>query len=181
MWQDDNFVRADQITLFREQKQMEGRGHVQSALYQAKHKTGNATAVVPVVATADFMKYSDPDRLLHYETNVDIKQGTDRVNSAVADVYLSKESNELEKTIAQGNVVLTQPGKRGTGDWLQYTAADEVAVLKGNPARVEDVEQGSTEGARLTVYMRENRVGADDSRGSQSNGRVRSVHRIKKP
>ena len=112
---------------------------------------------------------------------MDIKQGTDRVNSGVADVYLSKESNEVDKTIAQGNVVLTQPGKRGTGNWLQYTAADDVAVLKGNPARVEDVEQGSTEGARLTVYMRENRVVADDSRGSQSTGRVRSVHRIKKP
>src|SRR5229473_2331252 len=48
MWQDDNFVRADTITLFREQKQMDGRGHVQSALYQAKQKTGSATAVVPV-------------------------------------------------------------------------------------------------------------------------------------
>jgi len=55
-WQDDNFVRADQIILYREQKQMEGRGHVQSALYQAKQKTGNATAVIPVLATADYMK-----------------------------------------------------------------------------------------------------------------------------
>ncbi len=180
MWQDDNFVRADTITLFREEKRMDARGHVQSVLYQAKQKTGNATAVVPVFATAEYMKYSDPDRLLHYETNVDIKQGTDRMTSAVADVYLQKDVNEVERTIAQRNVVINQPGKRGTGDWCQYTTADEVAVLKGNPAHVEDAEQGTTDGNRLTLYRRENRVVVDDARGPQSPGRVRSTHKINK-
>jgi LPS export ABC transporter protein LptC/lipopolysaccharide transport protein LptA len=181
MWQDDNFVRADTITLLREEKRMEGRGHVQSALYQARQKTGSGTTVVPVFATAEFMRYSDPDRLLHYETNVDIKQGTDRMTSSVADVYLQKDNNEVERTIAQGNVVLTQPNKRGTGDWCQYTTADDVAILKGNPAHVEDAEQGSTEGNRVTIYKRENRAVADDSRGEQSPGRVRSTHKIRKP
>jgi LPS export ABC transporter protein LptC len=180
MWQDDNFVRADTIVLYREQKQMEGRGHVQSALYQAKQKTGSSTAVVPVFATAEFMKYSDSDRLLHYETNVDIKQGTDRMTSGVADVYLQKDGNEVERTIAQRNVVIVQPGKRGTGDWCQYTNIDEVAVLKGNPAHVEDAEQGTTDGNRLTMYRRENKVVVDDNRGSQSPGRVRSTHKINK-
>jgi LPS export ABC transporter protein LptC len=178
MWQDDNFVRGDTINLFREEKRMEARGHVQSALYQAKQKTGTTTTVVPVFATAEFMRYSDPDRLLHYENSVDIKQGTDRLTSGVADVYLQKEGNEVERTIAQQNVVLTEPGKRGTGDWCQYTSADEVAVLKGNPAHVEDVEQGTTDGNRVTIYRRENRVVADDSRGDQSPGRVKSTHKV---
>lgn len=180
MWQDDNFVRGDSITLFRNDKRMDARGHVQSALYQARQKTGNAMTVVPVFASAEYMKYSDPERLLHYETNVDIKQGTDRLTSEVADVYLQKEVNELDRVIAQKNVVLVQPGKRATGDWCQYTAADEVAVLKGNPAHVEDAEQGTTDGNRLTVYRRENRVVVDDSRGPQSPGRVRSTHKVNK-
>ena len=98
-----------------------------------------------------------------------------------ADVYLTKETNEVDKTIAERNVVLTQPGRKGTGDWMQYTAVDDVAVLKGNPARVEDVEQGTVEGGRLTVNLREGRVVADDTRGPQSGGRVRSTHKIKKP
>lgn len=180
MWQDDNFVRGDSITLFREEKRMDARGHVQSVLYQAKQKTGNSMSVVPVFASADYMKYSDPDRLLHYETNVDIKQGTDRLTSTIADVYLQKDANELDRMIAQQNVVLIQPGKRGTGDWCQYTAADEVAVLKGNPAHVEDPEQGTTDGNRLTMYRRENRVVVDDPRGPQSPGRVRSTHKVNK-
>jgi len=180
MWQDDNFVRGDVITLFRENKSMDARGHVQTALYQTKQKQGNTTAVVPVFGTSDYLRYSDPDRLLHYETNVDIKQGTDRMTAAVADVYLQKDVNELERVIAQRDVVIVQPGKRGTGDWCQYTAADEVAILKGNPAHVEDAEQGTTDGNRLTMYRRENRVVVDDSRGPQSPGRVRSTHPVKR-
>jgi LPS export ABC transporter protein LptC len=181
LWQDDNYVRGDSITLYREEQRMESWGHVQSALYQTKQKTGNATNAVPVFATAEFMRYSDTERLLHYETNVDIKQGTDRMTSGVADVYLQKDVNEVERTIAQREVVIVQPGRRGAGDWCQYTTVDEVAVLKGYPAHVEDAEQGTTDGNRLTMYRRENRVVADDTRGSQSPGRVRSTHKITKP
>jgi lipopolysaccharide export system protein LptA len=82
--------------------------------------------------------------------------------------------------VAQRNVVLTQPNRKGTGDWMQYTTVDEVAVLKGNPARVDDAEKGSTEGGRLTVFVRENKVIADDVRGPQSSGRVRSTHKVRK-
>ena len=180
LWQDDNYVRGDSITLYRLEQQMESWGHVQSALYQARQKSGNSTTVVPVFATADFMRYSDAERLLHYETNVDIKQGTDRMTSGIADVYLQKDVNEVDRTISQHNVVVVQPNRRGTGDWCQYTTADEVAVLKGNPAHVEDADQGTTEGNRLTMYRNENRVVVDDTRES-SPGRVRSTHKITKP
>jgi lipopolysaccharide export system protein LptA len=127
------------------------------------------------------MFYSEDERVLHYEGSVDIKQDTDRIRSAVADVYLLKDTNEVEKTIADRDVILTQPGRQGTGNWAQYTAADETVVLKGSPARVDDTEHGSNEGARLTVYLRESRVVADDTRGTQSPGRVRSTHKVRKP
>ena len=179
-WQDDNFVRADKLTIYVNEKRMDGTGHVQSQIYNARRRMGGTSSTVPVFATADSMTYSDISRTLHYESNVDIRQGADRMTSGVADVYLLKESSEVEKTIAQRNVVLTQPNRKGVGDWLQYTSADEVAVLKGNPARVEDVEKGSTEGNRLTVYMRDGRVIADDVRGSQAPGRIKSTHKVKK-
>lgn len=179
-WQDDNFVRGDRLTIYVNDKRMDAVGHVQSQIYNARRRVEGSSSTVPVFATADSMSYSDINRTLHYEMDVDIRQGTDRVTSNVADVYLQKESSEVDKTVAQGNVVLTQPNRKGTGDWLQYTSADEVAVLKGNPARVEDVEKGSTEGNRLTVYTRDGRVVADDVRGAQAPGRIRSTHKIKK-
>jgi lipopolysaccharide export system protein LptA len=98
----------------------------------------------------------------------------------VADVYLSKETNEMDKTVAQRNVILTQPNRKGIGDWVQYTTADEVAILKGNPARVEDNEKGNTEGGRLTLSTRDSKVTADDTRGPLSPGRIRTTHKIKK-
>ena len=180
-WQDDNYVRGDKLVIYVNDKRMEATGHVQTAIYNSKRRVENNDAVVPVFAAADSMFYSDPDRTIHYEGNVDIKQGTDRLTSGVADVYLAKETNEMEKTIAQRNVVLTQPNRKGTGDWVEYTAANEVAVLKGNPARVEDVEQGNTEGDRLTLSVRDGKVTADDARGPLSPGRVRSTHKIRKP
>ncbi|HEX6283401.1 MAG TPA: LptA/OstA family protein, partial [Pyrinomonadaceae bacterium] len=180
-WQDDNFVRGDKLVVYVNDKRMEAAGHVQTAIYNSKRRVDNNSTVVPVFASADSMFYSDPDRTIHYEGNVDIKQGTDRMTGGVADVYLAKDSNEMEKTIAQRNVVLIQPNRRGTGDWVEYTAANEVAVLKGSPARVDDVEQGNTQGSRLTVSIRDSKVTADDARGPLSPGRVRSTHKIRKP
>lgn len=184
-WQDDNFLRADRITIRRDSRRMEGDGHVQSALYRARRKDASGNQiVVPVFATSTRMFYSDAERVLHYEGAVDIKQGTERLNSEVADVYLQKDASEVERTVAQRSVVVTQPGKRGTGDWAQYTAADETVVLTGNPAHVEDAEQGTSEGRRMTVYLRENRVVSDSASNSPSQpaGRVHTVHKIgKKP
>src|ERR1051326_7072340 len=112
-WQDDNYVRGDKLVVYVNDKRMEASGHVQSAIYNSKRRVDNNLTVVPVFAAADSMFYSDPDRTIHYEGNVDIKQGTDRKTGSVADVYLAKDSNEMEKTIAQKNVVLTQPNRRG--------------------------------------------------------------------
>jgi lipopolysaccharide export system protein LptA len=177
-WQDDNYVRGDKLVIYVNDKRMEAIGHVQSAIYNAKRR-GEADG--PVFAAADSMFYSDPDRTIHYEGSVDIKQGTDRITGGVADVYLAKESNDMERTVAQRNVVITQPNRKGTGDWVEYTTASEVAVLKGNPARVDDVEQGNTQGNRLTLSVRDGKVTADDARGPLAPGRVRSTHKIRKP
>jgi lipopolysaccharide export system protein LptA len=181
-WQDDNFVKADRLVLRNQQKRMEGDGNVQSALYQARRKEASGErTVVPVFATSRSMTYSDAERLLHYAGDVDIRQGNDRITSEVSDVYLQKETYEVERTISQRSVNVTQPGRRGTGDRGEYTAADEVVVLTGNPARVEDAEKGTSESKRLTVYLRENRVVSDSGPSPQATGRVRTTHKIRKP
>jgi lipopolysaccharide transport protein LptA len=181
-WQDDNFVKADRIVLHRDQKRMDGEGNVQSGLYQARRReTNGERTVVPVFATSRSMTYTDENRLLHYEGDVDIKQGTERITGGVADVYLLKDTYEVERTIAQRDVVVTQPGRKGTGDWAQYTAADETVVLTGNPAHVEDAEKGTSESRRMTVFLREDRVVSDGGGDpGQPTGRVHTTHKIKK-
>lgn len=180
LWQDDNFVKGERIVLRRDAKRMDAEGNVESALYQVKQKTGDARGVVPVFAIANKMFYSEPHRQLHYEGAVDIRQGTDRITSEAANVFLQERTYEVERTVAERNVTLTQPGRKGSGDAAQFTAADETVTLTGNPARLEDTEQGLTESRRLTVFLREKRVTGDDpTGGTRSTGRVRSVHKVR--
>jgi lipopolysaccharide export system protein LptA len=177
-WQDDNFVKADRIELYKDEKRMAAFGNVDSALYQAKRETSPGTReVVPGFAQADRMFYSDETRLVHYEGSVKARQGDDHIEGSVVDVYLLQEANEVDHINAEGSVVLTQPGRRGVGDKLAYTASDGRAVLTGRTARVDDVEKGSTMGSQLTFYSRDDRVFVENQQGT---GRVRSSHRLTK-
>jgi lipopolysaccharide transport protein LptA len=157
---------------------MVATGHVESALYQVKRtESPGKQEVVPGFATADRMTYSDTDRLVHYDGGVKARQGTDRIESEVIDVYLKKETNEVDRMTAERNVVLLQPGRRGTGDKLAYTAEDGRAILTGKTARVDDVEKGTTMGAQLTFYSRDDKIFVENQQGT---GRVRSSHRLTK-
>jgi lipopolysaccharide export system protein LptA len=177
-WQDDNFVKGDRIELYQEDKRMVAIGNVESALYQGQRETTPGhRETVPGFATAERMTYSDADRLVHYEGNVKARQGTDHIEAAKVDVFLQKETNEVDHMLADGNVILTQPARRGTGEHLVYTANDGRAVLTGKNARVDDAEQGSTMGTELTFYSRDDRIQVENKQGT---GRVRSTHRLTK-
>jgi lipopolysaccharide export system protein LptA len=68
--------------------------------------------------------------------------------------------------IATGNVMLAQPGRRGTGDKLVYTAADGNYILTGTlnkPPHATDTQHGTTTGAALVFR------GGDDSVEVMSN------------
>jgi lipopolysaccharide export system protein LptA len=117
------------------------------------------------------------DRLLQYRTNVDIRQGTDRITANSADIYLN-ESNEVANTVVETNVVVTQPGRRGTGDWLQYVASEETAVLRGSPATVEDSENGTSQAAQLTFYVRDKRVIGEGKSKQSTAVRTKSVYKV---
>jgi lipopolysaccharide export system protein LptA len=177
-WQDDNFVKAERIELYQNDKRMVAIGKVESALYQVKKETPQSKGeVVPGYATADRMTYSDSDRIVHYDGAVKARQGTDNIEASAIDVHLLKESNEVERMTAEGNVAMAQPGRRGTGDKLVYTSEDGRAILTGKNARVEDVEKGTTIGAQLTFYSRDDKVIVDNQQGT---GRVKSTHRLAK-
>jgi lipopolysaccharide export system protein LptA len=176
-WQDDNFVKADRIELYQNDKRMAAFGNVESALYQIKQTADGKREQVPGFATSERMNYSDIDRLVHYEGNVKARQGTDRIEASTVDVYLQKETNEVDRMNADGNVALTQPGRRGTGDHMVYTSSDDRAILTGKTARVDDSEKGSTMGARLTFYRRDDKISVENQQGA---GRVKSTHRLTK-
>jgi lipopolysaccharide transport protein LptA len=177
-WQGDNYVRGDRLKIDQKAGTFNAEGNVQSLLYNAKIKQGAKESTVPTSAAAAAMAYDRNTRVLQYRTNVDIRQGTDRITAAAADVYLN-ENNEVAKTIAENDVVITQPARRATAKWAQYTSADEIAILRGDPATVTDSENGTSQGTEITVHMRDNRVVSDARTKQNPTARARSVYKVK--
>lgn len=177
-WQDKSYIRADKFTILQKQGQFDADGGVNSLLYDMKRKENGKESTVPVSASSNTMNYFRDARLIRYTGAVDIRQATDRITGGKADVYMG-ENNEVSKTEIEQNVVITQPKRKATGDFASYTAANEVVVLRGDPARVEDAESGTSQAGEMTLYMRENRVNSAGQSRQNTTGRSRSVYKIK--
>jgi lipopolysaccharide transport protein LptA len=177
-WQDNNYVRSDKLFLQQKEGKLYGEGNVQSVLYDVKSTENGRTSSVPVSASSQKVYYTKETNLLRYEGNVDIRQGTDRITAGIANIFLNK-NNEFSKGIIENNVVVTQPNRRATGDWAQYTAENEIVILRGNPARVEDTQNGNTQAAQLTVTMRDKRVVSEGKTNQTNTGRTRTVYKVK--
>ena len=177
-WQENNFVTAERFQIHQREGQFVAEGNVKSLLYNAKRRENGKDTNVPVYAAAARMTYDRDPRRLRYETGVEIRQGTDRILGGVANVFLD-DNNEVARTDIESNVVITQPNRKASGDYAQYVTADESVVLRGNPARVDDAENGSSQAAQLTVFLKENRVIGDGKSKQSPNGRSRSVYKVK--
>lgn len=177
-WQENNYVRADQLLMQQAQGGFFADGNVQSLLYDVKRKENGRETSSPVYVSSRKMAYNRDERKIRYETDVDIRQGTDRILGNVANIFLD-EKNELSRSDVEGNVVITQPNRRAVGDYAQYTAADENVTLRGNPARVDDAENGSSSGGQMTVNLRNNRVVSEGKSKQNVAGRIRSVYKVK--
>jgi lipopolysaccharide export system protein LptA len=73
---------------------------------------------------------------------------------------------KIDHIVAWDHVVITQPNRRGTGDHLIYTAADDKFVLTGGPPSIFDAERGKITGVSLTFFRGDDRVlveGSDSS------------------
>lgn len=176
VWQDDSFIRGDRIEMFQKEKRMTAAGNVSTALYQVERtNTAKRKEVVPIFGTSRNFAYSDLDRRARYSGGVKLVQGGDTLTAENTDIFLAKENSRVTKMTADGKVEIVQPGRRGTGDAAQYTAADERYVLSGNMARVEDAERGTSTGPQLIFTKSNDTVRAEDQKGSR---RVRTTYKV---
>ena len=123
----------------------------------------------PVSITSTKLTYADSERKIHYETGV-VAKGADFTASAkTLDAYLLPRSQtsanqsfagpgQLDRMVAQGDVVVQQPNRRAEGQKLVYTAADDKFVLTGGPPSIFDAEQGKITGVSLTFFRGDDRV-----------------------
>lgn len=177
-WQDNNYVRGHRLTISQKEGRFVAEENVQSLLYEAKRKENGVETNRPVFVAAQKMIYTRDDRHIRYENNVDIRQGKDRITGGAADVFLA-ENNEPSKTEVHQNVIIVQPDRRATGDYVRYEAANEVIFLRGSPATVEDAVQGRTQASEITVNLKENKYVGEGPTKQNSAGRMRSVYKVR--
>ena len=127
----------------------------------------------PISITAAKLTYADSERKVHYEGGVVAKGAEFTATAKTADAYLlprrqtsSPQSfggpGQLDRMVAQGEVVIQQPKRRAEGQNLLYTTADDKFVLTGGASNelpsIFDAEHGKITGVSLTFFRRDDRV-----------------------
>lgn len=172
MWQGANSILAPVIELTRTPQSLKA--------YRAPGSTGpvvnaNLTSAVgashqrgAVRVHSQTLFYSDADRRADFAGEVTAQDPNGIIHSDQAQVYLTPaskavgaEQTQLDSIVATGHVVLTQPGRRGLGEKLVYTADDGRYVLTGTPGRsprIEDAVKGTTTGSTLIFNSQDDSV-----------------------
>lgn len=192
LWQNANVIEAPSIQFQKEQRTViaDAKGNQPvSTVLVGTDKKGNAT---PVTVTSTHLVYKDSDRKAQFEGGVAVR-GTDlTITARHMDVLLEARASSpvqgqprqnttgatpvapqtsvspahLDKIIASGSVVITEPNRRATGDKLTYTALDDKFVLIGGPPSIFDAEHGKITAVSLTLFRRDGRVVVEGDKGS---------------
>jgi len=169
LWQDANVVEASSIEFDRDRRSVSAHGagaHSVSTVLIQNDQSGNPVAVA---IRSSGLTYTDNQRQAHFDGEVVVTSADATITAKQADAFLeargktqqlksSTPAGKLDKIVAQGNVVITQPSRRATGEKLVYDAPDDKFVLSGGPPSIFDAEHGKITGVSLTFYRHDDTV-----------------------
>ena len=169
LWQDANIVAAPSIEFDRDHRSMIAHGSADHPVSTLLVDSGREGTTVPIAITSSGLTYTDAERKAHFEGEVLAKGADFTVTAKQADAIFSARggmspapqgspAGNLDRIVASGQVVVTQPGRRAEGDQLVYTAADDKFVLSGGSPCIFDAERGKITGVSLTFYRRDDTV-----------------------
>jgi lipopolysaccharide export system protein LptA len=168
MWQGADAVTAPVIELSRIQQGLKAHGDTESMAHAVDttivSAIGSKRQQSVIRVKSNTLVYSDKDRRGDFKGDVVAVAPDGTIRSDQAQFFLhpatqqkaqgqsGAASSQIDTIIAEGKVVLTQPGRKGEGERLVYTSADGHYVLTGtaaNPPRISDAFRGTTTGATL--------------------------------
>ena len=187
LWQNANVVEAPLIQFQKNERSLTAAstdGQKVSTVLVGTDKHGNPTVVT---VTANHLTYRDSESKARFEGSVMASSSDMTIMSNQMEVFLTPTQDvgrgasppvlgqgagnpaaapksasavpaSLEKIVATGRVVITEPNRRGSGETLTYTTADDKFVLSGGPPSIFDAEHGKITGVSLTLYRRDDRV-----------------------
>jgi lipopolysaccharide export system protein LptA len=168
LWQDANIVEAPGIDFDRDHRSLLAQGAPTQPVSTVLVQTDSHGNSSPVAITCSRLTYADDERKAHFEGNVLAKETDITISARQMDAFLearghaagnrSLSAGKLDKIVATGDVVAIQPQRRGEGQHLVYTAADDKLVLTGGSPSIFDAEQGKITGVSLTFFRHDDRV-----------------------
>lgn len=181
MWQDSNSVAAPVIELSRLHQTLKARTDTTrqqvNATFLSTADSKQGPSIVRI--NSHDLIYSDAERKGVFRGNVVVQSGEVTIHSAQAEVFLTEAQaknsgqgarSQVDRLNATGNIVLTQPGRKATGDKLVYTAADGKSILTGTNSvlpHLYDETHGDVTGDALIFSSRDDSV-IVEGQGKQS-------------
>jgi lipopolysaccharide export system protein LptA len=206
MWQDASQIQAATLLFDGTKRTLSARTISPTALIHAVFvsvpKPGTASAKAASILRVSSLKmdYSDLQREAIFSTNVTLDNAKGQVTGDRAVVFLTPSSKNatqltpssntstptingsIDRAVISGAVVIDQPGRRGTGEQLLYTASTESYVLTGTPTappQIVDAQQGNVTGTTLVFSDSGSTiVVAGDSGTKSKSGRVRTETQV---
>jgi lipopolysaccharide export system protein LptA len=186
LWQGSDSVSAPVLELSRVRATLAAHGPggdaaaVRSVFTSAPSNAKAAPGTPPHTTQTSVVRlasrtllYADADRKAVFSGGVVAQTSSGVLRSNFMDVYFSPapaqppgktpepQGSQVSKIVARGGVELQQPGRKGTGEDLTYTAEDGKFVLTGTsatPPRLADQVRGTVTGAALIFNDRDDSV-----------------------
>lgn len=181
MWQGPDQLLAPVIQLDQEQQVLRAWGSKTSPQVEANFVSAadRGRQAMPLRVRSESLVYSGKTREALFHGSVTAVSGENTMFADEARVVLKpapegktskgQGGSEIDRMAAAGRVIFTQPGRKGEGTKLVYTADDGKYVLTGTPqepARLWDRDHGTTTGAALIFNTRNDSVEVSGGKSS---------------
>ena len=176
LWQDANVVQAPSVEFNRDLRSVNAQSTNLTPVSTVLFQPGPHGRFIPVAITSKGLQYVDSERKAKFLGGVKAVADDMTLTANEIDAYLDPRGNvsnaaegenpnsalalggKLNRIVAEGSVLITQPGRKAAGDQLIYTVADDKFVLTGGPPSIFDAEHGQVTGVSLTLYRHDDRV-----------------------
>jgi lipopolysaccharide export system protein LptA len=186
LWQNANVIEAPTIQFQKEPRMLVANSDSSQKVSTVIVGTGKDGRTTPVSISSNQLTYRDPERKAQFEGAVIAHSADLTITARHMDVLLASGNansspsatnapSKLERIVASGSVVITEPKRRATGEQLTYTAADDKFVLVGGPPSIFDAEHGKITGVSLTLFRRDGRVVVEGNSSSPAITETRVV------
>ncbi len=173
LWQDANVIEAPSIEFDRNRRSVVASGSPAQSVSTVLVQTEKSGKVTPIKITSARLTYTDGERQAHFQDGVQARsadltivsremivflQPRDQTTSNQPTAGIGSGAGKIDHIVAREQVVITQPGRKATGDQLVYTTSDDKFVLTGGPPSIFDAERGKITGVSLTLFRHDDRV-----------------------